>query len=96
MCIRDSSITRDFDGFRSLHGRLSMQGRRPFPTPARWLLRYCQALSLVTLALTGALFSLHANAYLVEVDAPAPLKKILEQFLDLARYKDRKLSLIHI
>jgi len=66
-----------------------MQGRRPFPTPARWLLRYRQAPSLVALALTGALFSLHANAYRVEVDAPAPLRKFLEQFLDLARYKDR-------
>jgi translocation and assembly module TamA len=66
-----------------------MQGRRAFPTPARWLLRYRQAPSLVALALTGALFSLHANAYRVEVDAPAPLRKFLEQFLDLARYKDR-------
>ena len=34
--------------------------------------------------------SVHANAaYLVEIDAPAPLKKILGEFLDVARYKDR-------
>ncbi|HEV7819986.1 MAG TPA: autotransporter assembly complex family protein, partial [Burkholderiales bacterium] len=39
--------------------------------------------------LAGALLSSSANAYRVEVDAPSPLRKMLEQFLDLARYKDR-------
>ncbi|HYD96257.1 MAG TPA: autotransporter assembly complex family protein [Noviherbaspirillum sp.] len=36
------------------------------------------------------LFSLPAAAYRVEIDAPKPLKGVLEQFLDLARYADRE------
>src|SRR5512144_1221656 len=66
-----------------------MHGRRAFRTPARWLLRYRTRLVVTALALTLALASGQALAYGVEVHAPAPLKKILEQFLDLARHKDR-------
>jgi hypothetical protein len=66
-----------------------MQGRRASLTPARWLLQYYARLLVTALSLASALVAGSASAYSVEVDAPAPLKKIFEQFLDIARYKDR-------
>ena len=52
-----------------------------------------QALPRVKRLLAGGLLltlSLPAAAYRVEIDAPGPLKNLLQQFLDLARYEDRK------
>lgn len=43
------------------------------------------------LLLLACCMSFHANAeYEVTIEAPKPIAKLLEQFLDLARYKDRK------
>src|ERR1700750_1722651 len=58
---------------------------------ARVRLAIDYAPALLMLALITAFYCARAEgAYTVHVEAPNPLRKILEQFLDLVRYRERK------
>lgn len=61
-------------------------GSPAFPVHIHTSQRLCRLIVFGLLLL----FSLRAEAYRVEIDAPKPLKDLLAQFLDLARHEDRE------
>src|SRR4051794_11354088 len=68
-----------------------MPSRRAYLGLARWRLHLGSSVALILLALAIDFFPATAwGAYAVHVEAPNPLRKILEQFLDLVRYHERK------